>query len=103
MHMPKGFRRMIRQQKIEAAMLQRSEAAVLHAPAVAACETLEDGVHLDDGHISAGTGGLVLALASDPGLEGLQLLPERADLYMSKETAPHQHKKEAHRRSNVMR
>ena len=78
-HTIRGCRHMIIQ--------KTSEEAMLHAPAVATRETLEDGVHLDDGDVSAGTGGLVLALAGDPGLEGLQLLPERADLHVSIENS----------------
>jgi hypothetical protein len=36
--------------------------------------------HLDHRHLSAGPRALVLALASDPCLQGLQLLAQRLDL-----------------------
>lgn len=56
------------------------QGVVLDQGAGAAIHTLEHGVNLHHGHSHAGAGGLVLALAGDPGLQGLQLGAQGLDL-----------------------
>ena len=53
-------------------------------PALATLKALKDRVNLDDRNRGAGARGLVLTLAGDPGLEGLELLPERTHLMQPK-------------------